>query len=78
LSLQVLKAGRKIRDAQVDSYVLFYVVQGEVIVTRNEEPARLLENQVFITEPAIVSLESVNGARLMGIRISAGHDESDG
>ena len=29
----------------------------------------LKENQVFITEPALLSMESVSGARLMGVQI---------
>ncbi len=67
----VLKAGQKISDARVDSYVMFHVLKGEVTLTRNDETAALHENQVFITEPAVVSLETVHGARLMGVRISA-------
>ena len=65
----VLNAGQKISDAQVDSYLMFCVVKGEVTVTRNGEMAPLHENQVFIIDPAIVSLETVHGARLMGVRI---------
>ena len=72
--LIVLDAGQKISDAQVDSYVMFYVVKGEVTVTRNGETAKLHETQVFITEPAVVSLETAHGARLMGVRITAGKD----
>lgn len=72
----VLKAGQKISDARVDNYVMFYVVKGEVTLTRNGETAALHENQVFITEPAVVSLETVHGARLMGVRISAWKEET--
>lgn len=32
----------------------------------------LKENQVFITEPALLSMESASGARLMGIQIKTG------
>lgn len=72
--LIVLNAGQKISDAQVDSYVMFYVVKGEVTVTRNNETAPLHEKQVFITDPAVVSLETVHGARLMGVRISTNRE----
>ncbi len=68
--LIVLNAGQKISDARVDSYVMFYVVKGEVTLTRNDETATLHENQVFISDPAVVSLETVHGVRLMGVRIS--------
>ena len=74
--LIVLSAGQKISDARVDSYVMFYVVKGEVTLTRNGETAALQENQVFITEPAVVSLTTAHGARLMGVRISAGKEET--
>lgn len=72
----VLKAGQKISDARVDSYVMFYVVKGEVTLKRNDETTVLRENQVFITEPAVVSMESAQGAKLMGVRISTGKEET--
>ncbi len=64
-----LKAGGKIPDCRMDSFVLFYVVKGEVVVSKNGEPATLKENQVFITEPALLSMETKVGARLMGLQI---------
>lgn len=65
----VLEAGGKIPECQMDSYVMFYVVKGEVLLKKNEETSILKENQVFITEPALLSMESETGARLMGIQI---------
>ncbi len=65
----VLEAGGRIPECQMDSYVMFYVVKGEVRLKRNEDVSVLKENQVFITEPAILSMESEAGARLMGIQI---------
>jgi len=73
--LILLKAGQKISDAHVDSYVMFYVVKGEVTLKRNDETTVLHENQVFISDPAVVSLATVDGARLMGVRISTGKAE---
>ena len=64
-----LKAGGKIPDCRMNSFVLFYVVKGEVVVSKNGEPAALKENQVFITEPALLSMETKVGARLMGLQI---------
>ncbi|MHB1454281.1 MAG: hypothetical protein ACYCYM_10070 [Saccharofermentanales bacterium] len=37
--------------------------------TQNDETSVLKENQVLITEPALLSMESKTGARLMGIHI---------
>jgi len=65
----VLEAGGKIPECQMDSFVMFYVIMGEVLMKKNNESCLLLENQVFITEPALVSMESKNGARLMGVQI---------
>lgn len=64
-----LKAEGKIPNCQMDSFVLFYVVKGEVEVKKNGEPVVLKENQVFITEPALLSMETKTGARLMGLQI---------
>ena len=65
----VLEAGGKIPECRMDSFVLFYVVKGEVQLRKNEETSLLSENQVFISEPACISMESPGGARLMGIQI---------
>jgi len=64
-----LKPGGKIPDCQMDCFVMFYVVKGEVLLRKNDESATLKENQVFITEPALLSMETINGARLMGVQI---------
>jgi len=64
-----LEPGGKIPECQMDTYVMFYVVKGEVLLKKNDETAVLNENQVFITEPALLSMESTNGARLMGVQI---------
>ncbi len=65
----VLKAGGKIPECQMDSFVMFYVVKGEVLLRKNDESSVLKENQVFITEPALLSMETASGARLLGIQI---------
>ena len=65
----VLSAGGKIPKCHMESYVLFYVVQGEVLLHKNDEASPLREGQVFISEPAMISMESQAGARLMGVQI---------
>lgn len=65
----VLEAGGIIPPCQMDTYVMFYVVKGEVILSKNDVSSILKENQVFITEPALISMESSFGARLMGVQI---------
>jgi len=65
----VLEAGGKIPECQMDSYVLFYVIKGEVFLNKNNESSILKENEVFISEPTLLSMESTEGARLMGVQI---------
>jgi len=68
----VLEAGGKIPLCQMDTFVIFYVVKGEVVLRKNDESSTLKENQVFVTEPALLSMESASGARLMGVQIKTG------
>jgi len=65
----VLEPGGEIPECDMESYVIFYVVKGEVTLNKNEETSILAENQVFITEPAALSMKSDGGARLMGVQI---------
>lgn len=67
----VLEPEQKIPECMMDSFVMFYVVKGEVLLRKNEESAVLKEGQVFITEPALLSMETNTGARLMGIQIKS-------
>jgi len=70
-----LKAGESIPDCQMDCFVIFYVVKGEVLLSKNGQEAPLKEKQVFITEPALLSIKSNSGARLMGIQIKTRETE---
>lgn len=55
----------------METYVMFYCIKGTVILRKNNETSVLSENQVFIAEPALLSMVSTDGARLMGIQIKA-------
>ena len=68
----VLEPGGKIPPCQMDTHVMFYVVKGEVTINKNNDMSTLKENQVLITEPALLSMESGTGARLMGVQIKTG------
>lgn len=70
----VLEAGGSIPECHMETHVMFYVVKGEVILRKNDETSVLKENQVFITEPAILSMASKEGARLMGVQIKTKAD----
>ncbi|PKM87188.1 MAG: hypothetical protein CVU85_06390 [Firmicutes bacterium HGW-Firmicutes-10] len=73
----VLEAKGKIPECQMDTHVMFYVVEGEVILHKNNEASVLKENQLFISEPALLSMESVTGARLMGVQIKSSLKEDN-
>ena len=64
-----LEPDGKIPECKMESYVMFYVVRGEVLLRKNGESTPLREGQVFISEPALIAMESVSGARLMGVQI---------
>lgn len=64
-----LEKGGKIPECVMESYVMFYVVKGEVLLRKGNETELLRENQLFISEPAALSMESASGARLLGIQI---------
>ncbi|MCX6063518.1 MAG: hypothetical protein NTV26_04920 [Caldiserica bacterium] len=64
-----LKPGQKVPDCQMDCFVMFYVVKGKVLLRKNDESVTLKENQVLISEPALFSMETSDGARLMGVQI---------
>lgn len=64
-----LEQGGKIPQCVMKSYVMFYVIHGEILLTKGLETATLRENQLFISEPATLSMESTSGAKLLGIQI---------
>lgn len=66
-----LEPGGAIPACRMESYVLFYVVRGEVLLQKNGESSPLKEGQVFISEPALISMSTQAGARLMGVQIMA-------
>lgn len=72
-----LEPGGEIPDCQMAEYVMFYVVQGEVRLNKNGEEILLKANQAFITEPALLSMKSASGARLMGVQIKDRSQESE-
>lgn len=65
----VLEKGGMISECIMESYVMFYVVKGEVQLRKNAETYQIKEDQVFISEPALIAMQSTGGARLMGVQI---------
>ena len=66
-----IPANGGIPPCKMASHVIFYVVEGKVEVTVNEERSSIVEGQCLVSEPATISMRSVTGAKLMGIQIDA-------
>ncbi len=64
-----LSPGEEIPSCEMESYVIFYVVEGSAQVGVNEERTELKEGQCLITEPATMSMRTENGVKIMGIQI---------
>jgi hypothetical protein len=54
---------------------MLLVLRGRVTVTVDSDSAVLGEGQCLVTGPAIVSMRSKDGARLVGFQIAAGADQ---
>ncbi|MCU0851059.1 MAG: hypothetical protein MUC80_07320 [Candidatus Thermoplasmatota archaeon] len=54
----------------MDSSVMFYILKGEAAIEVNQEKMILSEGQCLITEPAIVSMKTENGVKILGIQIT--------
>ena len=54
---------------EMSSYVVFMVVAGEAEVQVGSEVATIREGQCLITEPATLSMRTVEGVKMMGLQI---------
>ena len=64
-----LLPGENIPECEMASYVIFIVLEGEVEITVNTDKANLVKNQCLIIEPSIISMQSKNGVKIIGIQI---------
>lgn len=65
-----LAAGEEIPQCEMASYVIFYVIEGEAIVTVNSKDSVIDAGKCLISEPAILSLKTKNGVKIIGIQIN--------
>ncbi|MFP3909891.1 MAG: cupin domain-containing protein [Archaeoglobaceae archaeon] len=63
-----LSAGEEIPSCEMESYVIFYVVEGSAQVGVNEERTELKEGQCLVTEPATMPMRTDNGVKIMAYR----------
>ncbi|MBS3765267.1 cupin domain-containing protein [Candidatus Bipolaricaulota bacterium] len=65
-----LPAGGSMPPCEMDSYVLFYVISGEIEVTVGEDKTILKEGSSMVTEPATLSMETGEGVRILGVQVA--------
>ena len=65
-----LSAGEEIPECEMASYVIFLVLQGEATVRVNSEESVIDAGKCLISEPAVLSLKTKNGVKIMGIQIN--------
>ena len=64
-----LPPGGEMPTCAMASYVIFYVIEGAAEVKVNQEKANIKEGQCLITEPAMLSLRTNDGVKIMGIQV---------
>ena len=70
-----LAAGQEIPACQMASYVIFYVLNGEAIITINSNKSVINSGNCIITEPAVISLKSDTGSRIVGIQVKKQNEQ---
>lgn len=59
---------------KMDTYVILYVIDGDVEVSINDQAVSLREGQCLITEPSTISMKTESGVKIMGIQITCGQN----
>ena len=66
-----LPAGGEMPECKMESHVIFDVTDGSADVTVNGETRMVLPGQALVTEPAVLSMKTASGVKIMGIQVSA-------
>ncbi len=59
----------KMPECEMATHVVFVVMQGNVDIMVNGKEYNLSEKQIMISDPAVFSMKTSDGAKLMGIQI---------
>ncbi|MEX2369631.1 MAG: hypothetical protein WD578_01405 [Bacteroidales bacterium] len=65
-----LESGQQLPDCQMNSYVVFSLVSGEVEVIVDYQKSLLKEGELLVSEPARFSMKALKASRLVGIQIN--------
>ena len=68
----VLPADGTMPECPMSTAVIFYVVSGEVEVTVDGEANHLVAGHCLIGQPALYSMKTELGVRMLGVQIGAG------
>jgi quercetin dioxygenase-like cupin family protein len=64
-----LPPGGEIPPCEMSSYVVFCVIAGSTEIVVEGEKFTLKEGQCLITEPATLTMHTVDGVKILGIQI---------
>ncbi len=67
-----LPASGAMPPCEMASFVLFYVIEGKALVKVNQQSQMLFANQLLITEPAELAMQSDEGVKILGVQIVPG------
>lgn len=65
-----LLAGGEMPECKMESSVIFYVTNGSAEITVNGEAKTVVSGQALVTEPAVLSMRTSGGAKIMGIQVA--------
>ncbi|RLF56585.1 MAG: hypothetical protein DRN27_09440 [Thermoplasmata archaeon] len=62
-------------QCEMKSSVIFYIIKGMAQVTIDKEQKIVKEGQCLITKPAMLSLRTEEGVKIMAVQIELSHKE---
>ena len=70
-----LAAGESMPKCDMPSHVVFVCIEGQAEIAVAGDEVSISRGQVFVTEPATLSMSTRSGVRLLGIQIAQGSKE---
>jgi quercetin dioxygenase-like cupin family protein len=65
-----LATGESIPKCEMTSHVIFICFEGEAEVNANDKSFPISRGRGFVSEPAVLSISTSSGARILGIQIA--------
>lgn len=64
-----LPPGGRMPECDMETFVIFIVVEGSAKIKVNQKEMFLIANECLITEPAVLSMTTESGVKIMGVQI---------